>query len=111
MKRICKGLILCTTLVVLACSNQNSVDGFLNDYEKFVTKWEKKASKSNLTISDVSKLQKEALKIAAKQEKLFSKIDEGDLTPNQADKLEELSERLSNLTMEPINESLEGYNF
>jgi len=87
---------------IYSCKEDNSVDSFLNNYEKIVLKWEEKAENGNLTFTDLSEIQKEMIKIADK-EKSLKELKAGDLTVEQQEKLYNLITRLTKVTTKISN--------
>lgn len=102
IKQIVMSFLILTSLFATSCSNENSVDSFLKDYEKVVVKWEEKANDSELTFNDLAEIQKETLKLAEREEKLKDlKADE--LTAEQQQKMYDLVARLTAVTTKISN--------
>lgn len=94
--------LILVSLFATSCNNENSVDSFLNDYEKVVLKWEEKANDGELTFNDLAEIQKETMKLAEREEKLKDlKADE--LTAEQQQKMYELVARLTAVTTKISN--------
>lgn len=102
IKQIAMSFLILFSLFTTSCSNENSVDSFLNDYEKVVVKWEEKANDGELTFNDLAEIQKETMKLAEREEKLKDlKADE--LTAEQQQKMYDLVTRLTAVTTKISN--------
>jgi hypothetical protein len=80
-----------------ACSNKNSVDTFLNNYEKVVVKWEQKSKDGKLTMTDLADINVEVLSFAEQEKELKDKSLK-EMTPEQQTRLLKLVTRLTVVT-------------
>lgn len=102
IKQTVMSFLILVSLFATSCNNANSVDSFLNDYEKVVVKWEEKANDGELTFNDLAEIQKETMKLAEREEKLKDlKADE--LTAEQQQKMYDLVARLTAVTTKISN--------
>lgn len=97
IKQTVLSFLILVSLFATSCNNANSVDSFLNDYEKVVVKWEEKANDGELSFNDLAKIQEETMKLSEREEKLKDlKADE--LTAEQQQKMYDLVARLTKVT-------------
>lgn len=91
-----------TTFSFISCSNKNTTDAFLDDYEKVVLKWEEKAKDGKLTFANLAEINSETLKLA-EREKEFKDKSVNELKPEQQERLLKLMARFTEITIKISN--------
>ena len=102
IKTIIFALFFLTAFSFISCSNKNTTDTFLDDYEKVVVKWEEKAKDGKLTLADLTDLNSETLKLA-EREKEFKDKSVNELKPEQQERLFKLMARIKEVTIKISN--------